>query len=500
MAKKISIDPFTRIEGHLAINLEVEDNQIVGVQCAGEMFRGFETILKGRSPLDAQQITQRICGICPVSHGMASVFAQEAAYNLDVPDNGRIIRNIMLGSNYVHNHITHFYHLSAIDFVDIKGILSYTGNDRFLQGIKSWVQNELKSSQIVPAAPFLPRFEGAYMQSPENNITVFKHYFDALEIRTIAHQLVAIFGGKMPHLATLVPGGVTEKVTSKKIAQCRSKMLKLREFVEHVYTQDILAVAQEFPEYWSIGKGCGNYMSFGVFSDLLKNSDFLFPAGVMIDGKISAVNTDLISEQVKYAKYTPDSGFNKTQPEPNKAGAYSWIKAPRYDGKPMEVGPLARILIGYHDQGRPQIKAATDKMLQKLGRSLEDLDSCLGRHLVRNIELQLMFEQLEQWIELLDPQKPTAADFHIPEKSSGAGLTEAPRGALGHWIEIEDKKISAYECVVPSTWTCSPKDDSDVHGPVEQSLIGTAVADAENPLEAARIVRSYDPCLACAVH
>lgn len=500
MSKKISIDPFTRIEGHLAISLDVEGNEVVGAECSGEMFRGFEQLLKGRSPVDSQQITQRICGVCPVSHGMGSVLAQEEAYGLEVPDNGRIIRNIMLGGNYIHNHITHFYHLSALDFIDIKGVLQYTGDDRFLQGIRSWVQSELQSKKIFPAAPFLPRFEGGYIQDHETNVAVLRHYFDALEMRATAHQLVAIFAGKMPHMATLVPGGVTEKVTSKKIALCRSKLRKLREFIEHVYSQDVFAVASEFPEYWSLGKGCGNFMSFGVFVDPMSGGNHIFPAGVLMDGRLEAVNSDLMTEEVKYAKYTADSGFHKTIPEPNKAGAYSWIKAPRYDGKPLEVGPLARIMVGYHNESTPRVREITDNFLRRTGRSLEDLDSALGRHVVRMLEMQLMFERFEDWIEQLDPQKPTTADFKVPASAKGAGLIEAPRGALGHWLEISDGKISGYECIVPTTWNCSPRDNKDVPGPVEQSLIGTYVADADNPLEAARIVRSYDPCLACAVH
>ncbi len=500
MAKRISIDPFTRIEGHLSIYLNIEGNKVVDAQCSGEMFRGFEQLMKGRSPVDSQQIVQRICGICPVSHGMAAVLAQEEAYFLEPPENSRIIRNIMLGANYIHNHLTHFYHLSALDFIDIKGILQYTGNDRFLLGIKNWVNSELHSKRIFPAAPFLPRYEGQYMQDTESNIAVLKHYFEALEIRALAHQLVAIFAGKMPHMATLVPGGVTEKVTSKKIALCRSKIRKIREFIEHTYAMDVLAVANEFPEYWSQGRGCGNFLSFGVFPDPVRRENLIFPAGVFMDGKLIPVNTELITEEVKFSKYSEDSGFHKTVPAPHKTGAYSWIKAPRYEGNPMEVGPLARIMIGYHNQTFPHIRRATDSFLAKVNRNLSALDSCMGRHAVRLIEMQLLLERFEEWIEQLNPQHPTAVDFKIPKEANGAGLTEAPRGALGHWLDISNGEVSAYECIVPTTWNCSPRDSHNVPGPVEQSLAGTFVADAGNPLEATRIVRSYDPCLACAVH
>lgn len=499
MSKKISIDPFTRIEGHLAISLEMEGSRVIGSKCTGEMFRGFEQILKGRSPLDAQQIAQRICGVCPVSQGTASVLAQEDAYGIEPTKNGRLMRDIMLAGNWIQSHITHFYHLSALDFVDIAGILDYTGRDPFLKGIKSWVTSEVRSKKLYPAAPFLPRYEGRYLQDHDVNITALRNYFVALDMRAIAHQLVAIFAGKMPHMATIVPGGLTEAVTSKKIAQARSKLGQLKSFIETSYTGDVLAVAGEFPEYFSSGAGCNHYLAYDVFQDTNNSGSPLFPSGVLIDGKMESVNLDLITEEVRYSKYTADSGFDKTEPEPNKSGAYSWIKAPRYKGLPMEVGPLARIMINYH-RGHTQVQQVTDAFLYKNGLSIQNLDSCLGRHAARILELQIVVEHCERWIDMLDPTQPTAVDFDIPSSAKGVGLTEAPRGALGHWLSIEDSKIASYECIVPTTWNCSPKDNNDVPGPVEQSLIGTMVADADNPLEAARIVRAYDPCLACAVH
>lgn len=500
MSKKISIDPFTRIEGHLAISLDVENNYVEGAKCTGEMFRGFEQIMKGRSPLDAQQITQRICGVCPVSHGIASVLAQEDAYKLKIPDNGRIIRNIMLAGNYVQSHVTHFYHLSALDFVDVTGILNYHGKDRFLQGIKKWVQEEVSSKSLFPAAPFLPRFETKYLQDAELNITALKNYFTALDMRALAHQLVAIFAGKMPHMATLVPGGVTEKVTSKKIAQCRSKIAQLRSFFETSYIPDLLAVAQEFPEYWQYGKSYGNFLSYGVFQENEDNSLKLFPAGVLIQGQMSELDLEKITEQVKYSKYTSDSGFTKTTPEPHKQGAYSWIKAPRYGGKPMEVGPLARVMVAYYDNKPSDLKEATERFLSTTGISINTMDSCLGRHAARVIEMQVLFNHMEKWVEQLDPTKPTCADFNLPTSADGIGLTEAPRGGLGHWLSIQNSKVSTYECIVPTTWNCSPKDDQGIPGPVEKALLGTYIQDSKNPMEASRIVRSFDPCLACAVH
>jgi Ni,Fe-hydrogenase I large subunit len=500
MAKKIEIDPFTRIEGHLAISLDVEDGIVRDAKCKGEMFRGFELIMKGRSPLDAQQIVQRICGVCPVSHGLASVTTQEQAYNIKLPENATLIRNIMLAGNYLQSHITHFYHLSALDFIDIEGILNYSGKDRFLIGIKEWVQSELQSKKLFPAAPFLPRYDAEYLKNYQGNIDALSNYFKALDMRATAHQLVAIWAGKMPHMATIVPGGITEKITPKKIALCRSKLNELRSFVENNYRQDLLAVARAFPQYREIGRGCGNYLAFGVFPNLSGGTGMLLPEGALINDKLDQVDTGLITEEVKYSKYTADSGFTKTTPQPDKSGAYSWIKAPRYKGEPMEVGPLARIMIAYASGGDLEVNRVTDQVLSDTGLTLADMDSCIGRHLARLIEAEVIMDHCEQWIEMLDPFQPTCVDFTIPNKASGKGLTEAPRGALGHWIEIENYRVKSYECVVPTTWNCSPKDDNDVPGPVEMSLTGTPVQDEHNPIEAARIVRAYDPCLACAVH
>ncbi len=500
MSQKVSLDPFTRVEGHLAIHLDVENFQITGAYCSGEMYRGIEYILKGRSPLDAQQITQRICGVCPTSQGIASILAQEEAYGIEPTQNGLLIRNIMLAGNYIQNHLTHFYHLSALDFIDVQGIQEYTGSDYFLNDLKDWIRSEINSKSVFPAAPFMPRYEGRYMQEFEGNITVLRNYFQALEMRALAHQLVAVFAGKMPHMATIVPSGVTEKVTTKKIAHCRSKLFKLRSFIEKAYLEDALLVANAFPEYFSMGKGCGNYMTYGVFLNLEQNNAPLFPRGVMLNNSLETLDTEHIAEEVKYSKYTPDSGRHKTDPSPHKEGAYSWIKAPRYKGKPMEVGPLARIMLAYDNPQCSEIRRATDSMLQRTGRSLDELDSCLGRHLARIIELQIIVRHCEQWIDQLDPRGETAKDFHIPNRGQGAGLTEAPRGALGHWLQIEGGKIDGYECIVPTTWNCSPKDNRDVPGPVERALQGTTIADENNPLEASRIVRAFDPCLACAVH
>lgn len=504
MAKKVHIDPVTRIEGHLAVSVEVESGKVSKGYCKGEMFRGFETILKGRDPLDAQQITQRICGVCPVSHGMASVLAQEQAYDVDPPENGRIIRNIILGANYIQSHIIHFYHLSALDFIDIKAIVNYKGKDRALNNLKDWVKAELASDSLYPAAPFLPRYEGRYIENTDLNIMAIKNYLDALDYRSLAHKLGATFAGKLPHAPTLIPGGVTEKVTSKKIAACKSMIKELKFFVDNMYLQDIFAVAQAFPEYFNIGKGYGNYLSYGVFPEASRNSQQLFSQGVIIEGDIKKFNVSRITEDVKYSLFSSPSGLSpyqgETIPAPGKDGAYSWIKAPRYGQYPMEVGPLARIMVEYLSGGNQVTIDLVDATLRKTGLKIGALDSVLGRHAVRALECKIVADRCEKWIDELKEGAVVFNDFNICENGKGVGLTEAPRGALGHWMNIKNFKIENYQCIVPTTWNCSPRDKEGTPGVLEKAVVGTPVEDRENPLEAARVVRSFDPCIACAVH
>lgn len=499
MSKKVTLDPLTRIEGHLAVRLSVDGGEVSSAECSGEMFRGFEQILQGRSPLDAQQIIQRICGVCPVSHGLASVIAQEQVYGITVPQNGHLIRNIILASNYINSHITHFYHLSSLDFVDVSEVLNYSGKDSLLLNIKSWAQDEFSSTKLFPGAPFLPKYSGTYLQSTEVNLGVLRNYFIALEMRALSHQLISLFGGKMPHIASLVPGGITENIDAKKIAASYAKLQKLENFITTSYRQDVMAVASEFPEYFYTGKSYDNYLAFGAFKESGPSSAPLFGEGVLTAGRLDGLSTTAIEESVAYSRYTNASNRHKTIPDPHKQDAYSWIKAPRYKGLPMEVGPLARILIAYK-QKDPATIASVNSFLTSTGHSLDDLNSSMGRHVARFLELEIVVKKCGEWIAALNPQEPTSTPFTIPRSGQGEGLVEAPRGALGHWIEIANHKISRYECIVPTTWNCSPKDDQDTLGPVEYALKGTSIADADNPIEAARIIRSFDPCLACAVH
>ncbi|RJP30894.1 MAG: nickel-dependent hydrogenase large subunit [Candidatus Omnitrophota bacterium] len=504
MAKTITIDPLTRIEGHLAIRLEVEAGRVVKAFSAGEMFRGFEVILKNRHPMDAQQITQRICGVCPISHGTASILAQDEAYGIKPPPNGRIVRNLILGANYIQSHIIHFYQLSALDFVDIAAVKDYTGNDQQLRALKGWIADQISSKVMYPAAPFLPRYEAKYLENAELNIAAVKHYLQALDMRAMAHQMAALFCGKIPHAPALIPGGVTEKVTADKIAAYQSRLQKLQQFINECYLPDVMALAAAFPDYLRMGKGCGNFLAYGVFPEDADHSQMLFPSGVMSNGRVNPFNPTQITEDVRYSLFSSPSGLppsqGQTEASPHKHDAYSWLKAPRYGGQVLEVGPLARILIAYAKGGNAEIGKQVDAFLAQMYGGPEMLVSTMGRHAARAIETKIVADRCAEWLDQLIPGEPTFRDFTIAETGRGVGLTEAPRGALGHWLDIQNGKIANYQCVVPTTWNCSPRDDRGIAGPIEQSLEETPVEDENNPIEATRVVRSFDPCLACAVH
>ena len=502
MSKTITISPVTRIEGHLGIKVDVEDGKVVRACVSGEMFRGFETLLRGRDPLDAQYITQRICGVCPIDHGLASVLAQDMAYQLTPPDNGRIIRNLTQAANFLASHITHFYLLSALDFVDVAMIADYQGKDRALLDLQAWVKSQLGSRQVYPAAPFLPRYPTKYLADKDANFGALKHYLDALEIRAQAHKMGALFAGKMPHAASLVPGGVTVKATSLNISQYRTLLEPVQNFINESYLPDVIAVAGAFPEYFSLAPGCGNFLAYGAFPETADGAK-LFSGGAKVKGQWQKPDPEAITEDVAQSRFSSASGRKpfdgETVAAPEKTGAYSWLKAPRYQGEPMEVGPLARVLAAYQN-GDAQIKSAVDNLLKTVGRDSTALVSVMGRHAARALECKILADRCSAWLDQLTPDAPAFKDFSIPESGRGYGLTEAARGALGHWIDIKNKKIANYQCVVPTTWNCSPRDDRGVPGPVEQALVGLPIADAENPVEAARVVRSFDPCLACAVH
>ncbi|SDU47038.1 nickel-dependent hydrogenase large subunit [Desulfobacula phenolica] len=502
---KVDIGPVTRLEGHLSIHTTVENNVITEAKSMGEMFRGFEAFLRGRDPLDAQQITQRICGVCCYAHAVASSYAQESAYNLNVPPNGRILHNLIQGANHLYDYLLHFYQLSALDFVDVTAILEYKGSDSDLTVLRDWVKTELNSKTAFPAAPFLPRLSGRYLSDAQVNIGALKHYIESLEIQKKANRASAIFGGKFPHATAIFPGGCTQSPTIDNIASYRSLIFEVRNFIHQKYIPDILAVAKEFPDYWNIGKSRGGFLSYGLLPlGPQLDSKRLFAPGVLFQDNFARVDFDAIQEDVKYSKYSSPSGLKvrngELTPSSHKTGAYSWVKAPRYQEKMVEVGPAARILVDYHQNNNPEIKQLVDKFAGLAGIKAENLNSVLGRHLCRAISAAVIADFLLEETERIDLKGQHMAQYNLPKSGEGFGATEASRGALLHYIKVKDYKIEKYECVVPTTWNCSPKDDNDQPGALESALIGTRVENPDEQIEANRIVHSFDPCLACAVH
>jgi hydrogenase large subunit len=502
---KIVVDPVTRLEGHYKVEVVTDNGVVKEAHSSGMMFRGLEIILRGRDPRDAQMYTQRICGVCPTSHSMAATLNLDSAFGLadKIPDNGRIIRNLILGAAHVSDHILHFYHLAALDYVDVTKILKYDGNDPALNSVKEFA----KRGEL---APFVPRYEGDYRLSDKVNIGALAHYVQALEMRRKGQEMLVIFGGKMPHNMAIIPGGVTATVTVDKIASFLWMLNELRDFVDNVYIPDVLAVAEAYADYFEIGAGCGNLLSYGSFDlegsnpDYTKRKRLMKQGTVSTDLKLGALDMNKIMEYVKHSWYA-DSSTGKhpskgmTEPQLGKKGAYSWVKAPRYDAKVYEVGPLARIAATYAS-GEPTVTKLVDSVLSKFKASPKALFSVLGRHAARALYTKFLADSMPEWLLQLKPGEPAYIDYTIPDEAFGMGLVDGARGALGHWIEVKDKKIANYQCVVPSTWNMSPKDDNGQPGPVEQALIGTKIKDENNPFEIGRIIRSFDPCLACAIH
>ncbi|MGD0110717.1 MAG: nickel-dependent hydrogenase large subunit [Armatimonadota bacterium] len=503
--RTISIDPITRIEGHLKVEVVADGGEVKEARCSGQLFRGFEMILLGRDPRDASLLVQRVCGVCPVVHATASALCLDSAFGIDgqIPHNGRVMRNLILAANFVQSHILHFYHLAALDFVDVTAAVGYSGSDENLAGLSGFIARG-------DVAPFLPRYEGDYRLSREANQAAASHYVEALRARRVAHEMCAIFGGKMPHQVGIVAGGCTETPSSDKIAAYLSKLESLRRFVEDIYLPDVLTVAEAYGDYFELGAGVGRWLSYGGFEletaekDLLKRKRFFCSGRVTSDLKWDSVDAGKIAEYVKHSWYEDASSgvspaVGQTLPTPEKSSGYSWVKAPRYEGKPYEVGPLARTLVAYA-AGVEWAKAEVDSLLARLNAKPAALLSVLGRHATRALEARQLTRQMASWATDLKPGEPVCEWRPVPESGVGMGLSEGPRGALGHWAEISGRKLSRYQLVVPTTWNASPQDDAGNPGPIEQALIGTKIRDPENPFEVVRIVRSFDPCLACSVH
>lgn len=504
MATRITIDPVTRIEGHLKIEATVDGGVVKDARCSGTLFRGFEIILQGRDPRDAQRITQRVCGVCPAVHATAATLNLDSAFGIadKVPDNGRIIRNLILGSNYIQSHILHFYHLAALDYVDVAAVADYSGSDPDLNAVKAFIgRGEL--------APFTPRYEGDFRFDKKTNQELVKHYLMALEMRRLAHEMLTLFGGKMPHNAAIVPGGVTEHPAVDKIVGFMWRLNKIRSFIDTIYIPDVIRVAQTYQDYFGIGDGPGNFLCYGVFdleggsADYSKRKRLFSQGAVEAAETLKKLDTGKITESVKHSWYEDAGPLHPleevTKPYARKAEGYSWIRSPRYEGRVYEVGPLARWVVSYR-AGNEVVKGQLEGCMSDLKIGLKELNSVLGRHAARALDAKVVADSMVDWVVALKPEEPVCVPCEVPEESEGMGIVDGPRGALGHWIRIKERKIAKYQLVVPTTWNGSPRDEKGQPGPMEQALMGTKVKDVKNPHELVRITRSFDPCLACSVH
>ncbi|NUQ82834.1 MAG: nickel-dependent hydrogenase large subunit [Bacteroidetes bacterium] len=557
MAERIVIDPVTRIEGHLRLEIEVRNGKVVDAYSAGTMVRGIELIVKDRDPRDVWAFVERVCGVCTTVHALASVRAVEDALDYQIPPNADLIRNIMFCTQYMQDHVVHFYHLHALDWVDVVSALKADPAEtaRLAQSISSWpkssvghfrdLQKRLKgfvdSGQL---GIFSKGYWGhkAYHLPPEANLMAVSHYLDALEWQKEVVRIHAVFGGKNPHPNYLV-GGVpcsfnieeSNAINAERLALVKHLLDEAHTFVEQVYLPDLMAIASFYKEWGAIGGGLENYLAYG---DLPTNqftdpSSFKFPRGVILNRDLSKVyevdgkDPEQIKEFISRSWYEylegdevgkhPWNGVTNlaySGPKPpyehlKVEEKYSWLKTPRWKGFPVEVGPLSRMLVGYA-AGQEEIKETVGAALRDLNVPVTALFSTLGRTAARGIETRLVsrwslefYNQLVSNIRNGDTRTFNDAKWDPdlwPETAKGVGLSEAPRGALAHWIVIKNKKTENYQMVVPSTWNASPRDSKGQMSAYESSLIGTPVADPLNPLEVLRTIHSFDPCLACAVH
>jgi [NiFe] hydrogenase large subunit len=509
MPERVVIDPITRLEGHLRIEVEVDGGKVKDAWSTSPLFRGMEIVLKGRDPRDAYYLSQRICGVCPISHGHASTYSLEDSFGVTPPDNARIIRNIIEGAQYVHSHILAFYHLHALDYVDVVAALEAQPKEPSLQRVQEKLRVFVESGQL---GPFGNAYWGhpAYKLPADLNLLAVAHYLEALEMQAKASQLLALFGGKFPHMMTCIPGGVTVTPDANMLGDALSRAKELKAWVDAIYIPDVLAVAPYYLDWAGIGKSHGNYLAWGVFSDSTGDpKDRLLPPGAVLDGQLALeeVGPEEVAEHVQHSWYSdgpgplnPSEGVTEPQYSDLDTDAkYSWCKAPRFKGRSMEVGPLSRMLVAYLS-GREKPKKLIDDTLAALGvpGQPQVLLSTLGRVAARALECKLIADAMVDWtLELAENfrngRTDLYADYEVPRSGQGVGLWEAPRGALAHWNQIEDGKLKNYQVISPSTWNFSPRDDDGVRGPVEEALIGTPVVDPERPVEVLRVVHSYDP-------
>ena len=568
MTERIVVDPITRIEGLLRIEAQMEGENIAQAYSSGTMVRGLEIILRGRDPRDAWAFAQRICGVCTLVHGIASVRAVEAALKYPIPVNAQLIRNLMIGAQYIHDHVMHFYHLHALDWVDVVSALSADpkATSALPQSLSNWpnsspghfsdVQKRVKG--LVDSGQlgiFANGYWGhpAYKLPPEANLMAVAHYLEALAWQRDVARLHAVFGGRNPH-PNFVVGGVPSPIdlnsdsaiNSARLAQVQNIINQMRAFVDQVYVPDTLAIASFYKDWGARGEGLGNFLTYGDFptKGMDDPTSFLVPPGVILNRDLSQIHPvdldapDQIEEYIAHSWYKYGRGV-----EDNKKGlhpyvgeteldydgrggvkppyrqldindGYSWLKAPRWKGHSVEVGPLARVLMLYASPQsplHPQTKELVDMTLTKLDVPVRALFSTLGRTAARTLESKLIADQMQTWFDAL-VANIKAGDTRTfnetlwdpaswPKKCQGAGYMEAPRGALGHWIVIENGKIANYQAGVPSTWNAGPRDPKGVPGAYEAALQDNhQIHNAKQPIEIQRTIHSFDPCIACAVH
>ena len=552
MGKRITIDPITRIEGHLRVDCEVDSGRVTKSWASGQMWRGVEQILLGRDPRDAWAITQRICGVCTTVHAIASVRAVENALNLEVPLNAQYIRNLIITAHAVHDHIVHFYHLSALDWVDVTSALKGdpSKSAQLAESLSTWSGNS--KQEFAKVKERLSGFVGtgqlgiftngywghpAMKLSPEVNLLAVTHYLQALDVQRKANKIVAVLGSKTPHIQNMAVGGVANPIaldsqsvlTVERLLAIKTWIDELADFVKNVYLVDVAAIGAFYADWTQIGAGITDYLSVPDIPLDTKGTQFALPGGYIPGGDLSKFHAiksfgdpyfrDGVEESVKHAWYKGGKGAlhpykGETVPEYTDFqdnGKYSWVKSPTFYSKPAQVGPLARVLAMVAANYEPAVKYVTQTLdtvsaIAKTKVPVAALHSTIGRHAARAVSCAVQVDVLaDQWQKLVDNiAKGDVKTFNKPVfpkgEISGIGFHEAPRGVLSHWVVIKDGKIANYQAVVPTTWNAAPRNEKDAPGPYEASLLNTPVADPERPLEVLRTVHSFDPCLACAVH
>ncbi len=562
MTERVVVDPITRIEGHLRIEAKMDGGKIAEAYSSGTMVRGIETILLGRDPRDAWAFVQRICGVCTLVHGMASIRAVEDALKYPIPANANLIRNLMVGAQYIHDHVMHFYHLHALDWVDVVSALkadpkktseiaqTVTPNwpkssPGYFSDVKKRLTNFVESGQL---GIFANGYWGSavYKLPPEVNLMAVAHYLEALQWQREVVKLHAIFGGKNPHPMFVVGGVPTpidpnsdSAINSERLSQVQNIIKSMKDFVDQVYVPDTLAIAGFYKDWFGRGEGLGNFLSFGDFPEKGTNDakSLLIPAGVILNRDLTKIHPvdprdpKQIQEFVSHSWYDYSVGKEKglhpyegetTFNYKGRGGpkapfkqlsvedGYSWLKSPRWNGKAVEVGPLARVLVMYAS-GNPQAKELVDMALKKLGAEPRALFSTLGRTAARTLESAIIASHMQTWYDNLvanikaGDTKTFNADLWDPatwpSEAKGVGLMEAPRGGLAHYIVIKGGKIDNYQAVVPSTWNAGPRDGQGQAGAYEAALQDNhELLDPKQPVEILRTIHSFDPCLACAVH